>query len=71
MCITIMRPLADKTARLSISLNQADYDSLQRVAEDNDVSVAWIVRKAIERFLHSNPQPELFPSYEVAEVTRR
>jgi predicted DNA-binding ribbon-helix-helix protein len=66
-----VRPIAEKTARLSVSLNQGDYDALQRVAERNDVSVAWLVRKSIERFLESSAQGDLFRSTEVAEVVRR
>jgi hypothetical protein len=66
-----MRPLAEKTTRLSVSLRKADHDSLERFAVKNDVSVAWLVRKAIERFLGSDPQGDLFPSTEVQEATRR
>ena len=66
-----MRPLADKIARLSVSLDQADYESLQRLADQNDVSIAWLVRKAVERLLESNPQRDLFRSDEIREVTRR
>jgi predicted DNA-binding ribbon-helix-helix protein len=66
-----MRPLAEKTARLSVSLNQSDYDALDRLAGQNDVSIAWLVRKAIERLLETNPQRDLFRSDEILEVTRR
>lgn len=66
-----MRPIAEKTARLSVSLNKSYYDALQEVAESNDVSVAWLVRKAIERFLESNPQADLFRSTEVMEIAQR
>jgi hypothetical protein len=66
-----MRPLADKTARLSVSLSQSDYNSLQRVADENGVSIAWLVRRAVERFLESNPQKELFPGVEVLGIIRR
>ena len=66
-----MRPIAENTARLSVSLPKADYDALQHVAGKNDVSVAWLVRKAIERFLESSPQGALFASAEVGEIPRK
>jgi hypothetical protein len=66
-----MRPIAENTTRLSVSLRKADHDALEHFAQRNDVSVAWIVRRAIERFLASDPQGDLFPSTEVQEVIRR
>lgn len=66
-----MRPIAEKTTRLSVSVSQSDHDALERFAEKNDVSVSWLARKAIERFLASDPQGDLFPSNEVQEVTRK
>lgn len=60
-----------KAARFSITLNKPDYDALQRLADENDVSLAWLVRKAVERLLASDPQLELFRSVEVQEVVRR
>lgn len=66
-----MRPIAENTTRLSVSVNKSDHDALERFADKNDVSVSWLVRKAIERFLASDPQGDLFPSTQVQEVTRR
>lgn len=66
-----MRNSTEKPARLSISLSQADYANLQRVANENDISLAWVARKAIERFLESNPQADLFKGDEVMKVARR
>ena len=66
-----MRPIAEKTTRLTVSLSKQDRDALQRFASTNDVSEAWLVRKAIERFLESDPQGELFRSTEVVELVRR
>jgi predicted DNA-binding ribbon-helix-helix protein len=66
-----MRPIAEKTSRLSVSLRESDHQALEQFAERNDVSVAWLVRKAIERFLDSDPQRDLFASTEVLEVARR
>ena len=66
-----MRTLPEKTARFSVSLSKSHHAALERLADTNDVSISWLVRKAIERLLESNPQRELFPSNEVREVARR
>jgi len=66
-----MRTSPEKTVRFSVSLSESHHATLQRLADTNDVSVSWLVRKSIERLLDSNPQRELFPSNEVREVARR
>ncbi len=38
--------------RLSVSLTEEQYEELLGIAEQNKVSVAWVVREAIERLLH-------------------
>lgn len=46
------RPRQDKqTARLSVSFEKADYDRVTAIAEANDVSTAWIIRKAVSAYL--------------------
>lgn len=65
-----MKPIPEKPARLSVSLNREDYDALNRVANANDVSLAWLVRKAVEKFVNSDLQRELFPDQKVREVVR-
>lgn len=41
-----------KTAhRLSVSLTEEQHSELIEIAEKNKVSVAWVVREAIERLL--------------------
>lgn len=43
---------ASKTAhRLSVSLTDEQHAELLEIAEKNKVSVAWVVREAIERLL--------------------
>jgi predicted DNA-binding ribbon-helix-helix protein len=65
-----MKASTEKTARLSISLSRVDYDALNRVASENDVSLAWLVRKAVEKFVNSDLQRELFPDQKVRQVVR-
>ena len=46
--------------RLTVNLEAADYRELQRIAQQHSVSMAWLGRRAIERFLEqSNSQLEL------------
>ena len=46
------RPKQHKqTARLSVSFEKADYDRVTAIAEANDVSTAWIIRKAVTTYL--------------------
>ncbi|WP_170401506.1 hypothetical protein [Ruegeria arenilitoris] len=40
-----------KTHRISIGLTEQEFDDLQKVAEANRVSLAWIGRQAICEFL--------------------
>ena len=48
------RPRQHKqTARLSVSFDKADYDRVIAIAEANDVSTAWIIRKAVTAYLDS------------------
>jgi predicted transcriptional regulator len=60
----------ENPVRFSVSLNRDDYDALNRVADKNDVSMAWLVRKAVEKFVNSDLQRELFPDQKVREVVR-
>lgn len=57
------RPKGRKpTIRLSISVDRADHAELARLAAEHDLSLAWIVRRAITDFVEKNragPQGEL------------
>jgi predicted transcriptional regulator len=41
----------DKSARLSVSLTAEQHRELSEIAKKNKVSVAWVVREAINRLL--------------------
>jgi hypothetical protein len=43
--------------RLTISLAAADYDRLNALAAEGEVSVSWVVRRAIEGYLAQHPAP--------------
>lgn len=40
--------------RLTVSLTESNYDVLAILAEKGDVSVSWVVRRAIEEYLESH-----------------
>jgi hypothetical protein len=42
--------------RLTISLASGDYDRLNSLAAKDEVSVSWVVRRAIEEYLQKHPQ---------------
>lgn len=42
---------AKKTVRTTVTVPAADYEELERIAERKKVSVAWVVRAAVERYL--------------------
>lgn len=39
--------------RLTVNIEPEEYDALQRLAKQNDVSMAWLARQAILWFLES------------------
>jgi len=41
----------EKTVRASISFPQVVYQSLERLANEKKVSLAWVVREAAETYL--------------------
>lgn len=49
--------------RLSVNLDRAQFEQLQRLAAEHSVSMAWLARHAISRFLSNEAvQAELpFP----------
>ena len=51
----MVRPKGKKPAvRLSVSLDPADHAELSQLAELNDLTVAWMVRKAVSEFVARN-----------------
>ena len=43
-----------KVARITVSLKPMEHDALARLAEKRDVSLSWVVRKAVEEYLAIN-----------------
>lgn len=40
-----------KTARASVSFPREIYESLEQIAQEKKVSVAWVVRDAVEKYV--------------------
>lgn len=40
-----------KSTRLTVSLEEQDYDALNGIAFDRDVSLSWVVRQAVKQFI--------------------
>ena len=45
------RPVKSTTARASVSLPRELYDMLGRIAAEKKVSLAWVIREAVERYV--------------------
>lgn len=46
-----------KTNRITVSLTQVDHDKLEAMAETQDVSMSWVVRKAVAEYLERCSKP--------------
>ncbi len=63
------KPESRKVVRTTVSLPATHYDQLEKIAEDNRVSVAWVIRSAVENYLNcsrpevgGNVDPALLPA---------
>ena len=46
------RPKKDRQpARLTVTLDEADYQRVCSLADKNDVSAAWVIRRAVHYYL--------------------
>lgn len=49
------RSIDDEIKRVTVTLPRQQLDALQAIALREDVSVAWLVRKAVEKLLREGP----------------
>lgn len=42
-----------KTVRTSVTMSAEDHDELQRIARQKKVTLSWMIRHAVERFLEA------------------
>jgi hypothetical protein len=40
-----------KTARLTVNLEPREYDALRTLAREQDVPIAWLIRRSVKAFL--------------------
>lgn len=45
------RPIDDEIKRVTVTLPRSQLDALQAIALREGISVAWLVRKAVEKLL--------------------
>ncbi|MDO8973902.1 ribbon-helix-helix protein, CopG family [Reyranella sp.] len=43
--------------RVTVSVTPGDYDTLNALADKDDVSVSWVIRRAIHEYLQRHYQP--------------
>ena len=43
-----------KVARITVSLKPGEHNALSKLAEARDVSLSWVVRKAVEQYIELN-----------------
>ena len=46
-----------KATRLTVSLEEQDYRTLNETALARDASVSWVIRQAIRQFIETTPKP--------------
>lgn len=44
----------EKVERISLSLSAEDKSSLERIADEKRVSIAWVIRDAVTRYLEAD-----------------
>lgn len=53
---TMTRSPGDDVKRVTVTLPRRQLDVLAAIATREDVSLAWLVRKAVDRFLRDGPE---------------
>jgi len=44
-------PVRTDSTRISVTFEREQYELLEKVAAENKVSVAWVVRNAVEKYI--------------------
>ena len=53
LCAHMIRPAGTDVKRVTVTLPRRQLESLTEIAAREDVSLAWLVRKAVDRFLRN------------------
>lgn len=67
MHISMTRSIDTEIKRVTVTLPRRQLDALQMIAAREDVSVAWLVRKAVDRLLRDGPE---IPVADQPQLTR-
>ncbi len=43
-----------KAARLTVSLEEQDYQALDKIARARDASISWVIRQAVRQFIETS-----------------
>ena len=62
------RSVDNEIKRVTVTLPKRQLDALQMIAAREDVSVAWLVRKAVDKLLRQGPE---FPVADSAQQKGR
>ena len=62
------RSVDTEIKRVTVTLPKRQLDALQTIAAREDVSVAWLVRKAVDKLLRQGPE---IPVTDSAHLKRR
>ena len=62
------RSVDNEIKRVTVTLPKRQLDALQMIAAREDVSVAWLVRKAVDKLLRQGPE---FPVADSAQLMSR
>ncbi|MCF6249822.1 MAG: ribbon-helix-helix domain-containing protein [Methylococcaceae bacterium] len=49
-----------KSVRITVSIPEPQHKQIQQLAEENNLSVAWVVRQAVSHFLEKNGDVQAF-----------
>ena len=67
MQTSMARSIDTEVKRVTVTLPRRQIDALQMIATREDVSVAWLVRKAVDRLLREGPE---VPVADLPQLTR-
>ena len=60
-----------KSTRLTVSFDEADYAGLNAMVSMSDVSMSWVIRQAIQRFVREHGTEPVLPLTPVKQADRK
>ena len=56
--------------RVTVSVTGSDYDTLNALADKDEVSVSWVVRRAIDEYLRRH-RKDIEPAMPLSAISKR